>query len=109
MAAIDFDEVFNALVQGVTGIAQTAIQGHKDEAESDGQSMLNQMRANLQTWTQQFTTNQISQSELGDLIDGQKDVLEMAALTKAGVKEADLDSFKSAVISLIKNTFFALI
>jgi len=109
MAQINFDEVFNTLKQGVTSLAQTTIKGYVSEAESDGQDMLNQMKANLQTWTTQFTNNQISQAELTDLIGDQRDDLQMAALTQIGIAEADLDNFKSGIISLIENTIFGLV
>ena len=109
MAQINFEDVFNTLKQGVTGLAQTTVTGYVAQAESDGQGLLDQMKADLQTWTTQLLNNEITQAEFSENLEDQKAVLQMAALTQVGIGEAAIDNFKSGIISLVENTVFGLL
>ena len=109
MGKIIFEEVFETLKHGVTSLAQVTIKDYVSEAESAGHELLQQMKANLEKWTVEFTEAKITQLELTDFIEGQKEVLEMAALTQMGIAEADLDNFKSGIFSLVENTILGLI
>ena len=67
------------------------------------------MKTDIENWTNQFTTGAISQDELSFTIQGRKEDLEVAALTEAGMAQAQLDEFKTGVINLIEKTIFSLI
>jgi len=109
MGQVNFEDVFNSLKQGVTGLAQTTVTGYVAQAETDGQGLLDQMKANLQTWTTQLLNHEITQAEFSENLEDQKAVLQMAALTQAGIAEATLDNFKSGIISLVETTVFGLL
>jgi len=109
MGQINFEDIFNSLKQGVTGLVQTTVTGYATQAEADGQGLLSQMKANLQTWTTQLLNNEITQAEFTENLDDEKAVCQMAALTQLGIAEATLDNFKSGIFSLIENTVFGLL
>jgi hypothetical protein len=108
MASINFETVFETLKQGVANLAQTTQANYVSQAESDGQNILNQLRADLQTWTTQFLNNEITADDLRYLIESQKDLLELTALTQAGIADVILDNFKDNVLNLITNAILDL-
>ncbi len=107
--AIDFANVFNTLKNGVINIAETDLKDFVASAKSDGQAILDDLKADLQNWTLQLTSGQLSKSDFEDLVLGQKEELEMVALKEAGIAEIEADKFKNDVINLIITTITSLI
>jgi hypothetical protein len=106
---MDTTAVFDTLKNGVISLAQATFKNYVNEAQSDGQAMLDQMKTDIEDWTNQYTTGAISQDELSFIIQGRKEDLEVAALTQAGIAQAQLDGFKTGVINLVEKTIFSLV
>jgi hypothetical protein len=109
MANIDIDSIISDIEQGVGSLAGNLVPGFVSQAEKDAGNFLQQVKADLQQWTVQLTKGQISKDEFSDLVQGDKDLLKMAALTKAGISQAKLDSFKAGLFGIIEKVVFALI
>ena len=106
---MDTTQVFDTLRTGIVSLAQTTFKGYAIQAQSDGQAILDQMKTDIENWTNQYTTGVISQDELSFTIQGRKEDLEVAALTEAGIAQAQIDGFKTGVINLIEKTIFSLV
>jgi hypothetical protein len=109
MAKIDINSIISDIEQGVGSLAGNLVPGYISEAEKDSGNFLNQIKANLKKWATQLVNGQISKDDFSDLVGGYKELLKMAALTKAGVEQAKLDSFKAGLFGLIEKVVFALI
>ena len=107
--AIDLTKVFDTLKTGIINLAEKDVKDYITEATSDGQAILNELKADLENWTQELFSKELSESDFKDLVLGQKDELEMVALKEAGIAEIQADQFKIDVINLITTTITALI
>jgi hypothetical protein len=106
---IDFENVLQTLKQGITGIAEKDLAAYVSAATADGQAILDGIKTDLESWTKELTTGTMSKADFADLVLGQKDNIEMAALKQAGLAETAVDQFKLDMCNLITSTISALI
>jgi hypothetical protein len=106
---VDITNVINTLKIGVTNIAETDLKDYLSQATRDGQSIIDSLNSDLQTWTLQLENGEITKSDFAFNVKGKKDSLEMAALEQAGLAEIQVDQFKADVCNLIITTISALI
>ena len=107
--AINIQDILNQLQQGVSKLAQASSKNYVKQAQSDGQAILASMEADLKDWTTQLANGQLSADDFKDLVLDQKDKLEAAALTEAGLTAIQADQFKQDLLNLIINTVTAAI
>ena len=98
---INFQEIFNNLKQGVSSLAETSLKDFVLQAKSDGQKILDSMKAKLEKWSNQLANGELSPEDFKELILGQKDLLEMVALKEAGLLLISAEAFKNSVLNLI--------
>ena len=107
--AINIQDILSQLKQEISNLAQTSLKNYADQAKSDGQAILTLMEDDLKNWTVQLASGQLSVDDFKDLILDQKDKLEAATLTEAGLAAIQADQFKQDVLNLIINTITAVI
>jgi len=101
---IDFDEMLTQLKAEIAGLASNEFKDFAVEAASDGTSLLHTMEGKLKKYAQQLEDGKITEDDFKLLFLGNKDLVQMSALTKAGLQAARIDAFKSAVFNTIINT-----
>ena len=105
MATFDFQTLFDQLKKEVSSLAGSSVQQFKKEAEADGQNFLESLKQNLQNWTLELATGEISKEDFEFLVMGQKELIEMNILKQKGMALIDLDKLKISLINqLIKTT-----
>jgi len=57
---IDINAIASTIKTGITGIAQSSLKDYLPQAESDGQNIVNAIKANIQTWAAQLASGEIS-------------------------------------------------
>lgn len=100
----NFDELFAILKQNLYELAKTTCKDHVDQAVADGLSVLNQLRGNLQVWTQKLAQKEEGLDDFKFFLEGQKESLKMFALKQAGLTLIEVDQFKSALLGNITAT-----
>jgi hypothetical protein len=106
---IDIENVLQTLKQGIRGIAEKDLAVYVSAATADGQSILDGMKTDLESWVKELAAGTMSKEDFADLVLGQKDEVEMVALKEAGLAEIAVDQFKLDMCNLITNTISALI
>lgn len=109
MANIDFQQLFDTLKKGVSDLAISAFNKYKKEAKTDSLKLLERLKENLKTWTQQLSEEKLSKKDFEFLILGQKELLEMNALKQAGLTAIQIDEFKENLLNLIVKTISDLL
>ena len=109
MGQIDISSIWPQLETGITNLAKQTVHGFVKEAQSDGQAFLEATKAKLEQWAGQLAAGKITKDEFSDLLEGQKDLLQLKALTQAGLARIALDKFKQGVLDLVEKVIFALI
>jgi hypothetical protein len=109
MGNINFDELYQQLQTNVISIAKASFQSYFDQAKSDGQFALENMKENLQNWTAEVQSGALTTDDLAFLLKSEESLDEMTALKQAGLAEVQIDKFKGAIINLVIGTITNLI
>jgi hypothetical protein len=106
---INFPEILSTLEGKILDLAKTTVSNYVTAAKKDSKKLLDTIKDDLQRWTQELADNKITTKDFETLVIGDKDLVEMTALTKAGLFLARVDQFKSSVFNLIIDTVFQMI
>jgi len=109
MATFDFQTLFNQLKKDVSNVAVTSVQQFKNEAETDAQNLLENLKENLQNWTVQLALGAMTKEDFEFLVMGQKELIQMNFLKQKGMALIDLDKLKISLINQIVKTALSVI
>ncbi len=109
MANIDIKSIIKEIEDGIGSLAANVVPGYVSEAEKDAGDFLAQIKTDLARWSAEYVNGQISEDDFSNLLQGDQDLLKMAALTKAGITDAKMDSFKAGLFTIIEKVVSALI
>lgn len=107
--SVDFKSLFNQLKDQIVSVSKQDFKDLVAEAASDGTSLLHEIEDKLKKYTQQLADGKISKDDFKLLLLGNQDLIEMTALTQAGLVAARADAFKQKIFDIIINTVFSLI
>jgi len=106
---IDITATLNTIKTGIISLGTTQLKAYLPQVQADAQSIADAIKGNIENWTSQLASGEITTDDLKFLIAGSKEYLEIAALTQAGIAQIQLDQFKQGVINLIVKTLTALV
>jgi hypothetical protein len=109
MATFDFQTLFDQLKKEVSKLAVSSVQKFKNEAETDAQNLLENLKQNLKAWSFQLASGEISKDDFEFLVMGQKELIEMNILKQKGMALIELDKLKISLIKQIVNTTLSVI
>jgi len=109
MGQFDLKSLIDTLKQGVIDLAKKTLKDYEQQASTDGQQIVDCMKDELQSWSDDLKSGKIDSDDLKDLIAGQEDLFKMEALEQAGVATIEIDKFKSSLIDLVTNTLLSII
>jgi hypothetical protein len=96
-----FDEFLAALDEGAKGLAKDIFNGFEDQASEDARTFARKTETDLKRWAQQLALKQIDKEEFGDFIKAKQAVMEIQALTQAGITQIKLEKFRKGLIDLV--------
>ncbi|MEJ0046830.1 MAG: hypothetical protein WDN04_12490 [Rhodospirillales bacterium] len=96
-----WDDFLSKVEAGIATVAKNAFAGYVNEAKSDAEAFLAAAKADLQTWTVQLAAGTIDRGDLTDYLKADATLAQMAALTAAGIAEADLQRFRDTLIDTV--------
>ena len=104
---IDFDNLISLLEDKMAVLAKSTVSNYVNDATEDGKQLLLELKDDLSRWTQELADGKITTRDFETLVIGDKDLVEMDALTRAGLALARIDQFKGSVFNLIIDTVFS--
>ena len=107
--AIDFAALLGQLKDEVIALAKKDFKDLVAEAASDGTNLVNKLENKIKKYTRQLAAGDITPDDVKLLLLGNKDLVQMSALTQAGLAAAKADAFKQKVFDIILNTIFSFI
>ena len=107
--ALDFNNLFAQLKTEVIDLAKENFQDMVAEAAADGTTLLHTISDDLRRYTQELKDGDIDEDGFKLLLLGDKDLVEMNALTEAGLAQAQADAFRTELFNGIINTVLAAI
>ena len=97
----DISSIFNTIKSGITSLAETSLKNYASQAESAVQALLGSLESNIEKWTTDVVSGDMSTAELADLVGGQSALVEITALTQAGLAQIQADEFRQGVIDIV--------
>lgn len=105
--AFDSDSFLDDVKDQIATFAQEQVTDYVNDAKADGVALVTAMKANLETWTEQLLTGQLTKDDYEFLVGGQQDLAEMAALTQAGLTKQRIQTIRDGIIHIIVQAAFA--
>ena len=99
-----FEDIFNELKDNIAALAKLTFKKFAKEAEQDGKQLLEELKDKLQRWTDLLAQGQITPRDFEMLVLNQRDLVEMAALRKAGLTLIRAEQFRDGVINIVIDT-----
>src|ERR1700734_840119 len=96
-----WDEFLAKVESGIATAATGALAGYANEIKNDTQAFLTAAKNDLQTWTTQLAAGTIDSEDLTAFLKADATLAQMAALTAAGIAEADLQRFRDTLINAV--------
>jgi hypothetical protein len=101
-----FDDYIQAIREGVKVLTKDTFGDFLKEADVDAKAYLEKIKVKLNEWTIELAENKISQDDFKDLVEAQKDLAAIHALTQAGAALVKCERFRSGLIELVINKAF---
>lgn len=96
-----FDSFLKEVKAGVIAIARGEAKEFAKQAGADSKKFVDAIRADLEKWTRQLAAGELSKGDFDFLVRGKKDLVEMNALTQAGLAAVRIERIRTASIDLI--------
>ncbi|MDN3656033.1 hypothetical protein QWZ08_10375 [Ferruginibacter paludis] len=106
---VDFADIFKQLKTGVVSLAKSTVSTYLNDAKTDGQNLLAEMKDDLERWTKLLISGDLTTKDFEWLVNSEKDSFKMAALENAGLALIRIDQFRNSVLNMIVDTVFKLV
>jgi hypothetical protein len=101
MSIFDFNMFLDSLKDELGTLASEIGTDIRDELIKDGLQFVHKTRDDLQSWSEQLLTGELSKDDFEWLIKSKKDLAEMHALQQKGLAQARIDRFKTALVQTV--------
>ncbi len=108
-AQVDFENLFENLKDQVITLASISLAKYEKEAKNGALLFLNEIKDKLARWTLLLADHQLTTDDFEWLVNSQKQLLEMNALSQAGLAAIRVDQFKNSVLNMVVDTVFSFI
>ena len=104
----DFARFLEELTVKLSALAEQQWTAYRDAAISDGTAFMDNIKADLERWSQLLASGALSKDDFAWLVQGKKDLAELEALEQAGLALARLDQFRTDLVYLVIDTAFGM-
>lgn len=102
----DFATFRDTLLDRLRDLVEDQWADHRDAALTDGRAFLAATEADLTRWTALLEEGALTPEDFTWLVQGRRDLAEMAALQQAGLALARLDRFRASLLDTVVGTAF---
>ena len=102
----NYQDFLDAFKPALQDLAKKTLDAYAKQATTDGQAFLDAQKANLNKWTKQLVSGDLSKADFTDLVQGIQDLAELVALKQAGLAAIRLDAFRTSLMNLVIDTAF---
>lgn len=108
-AQLDFEGLFEQLKDQVVNLAGISLAKYENEAKKGALLFLNEIKEKLARWTLLLADRQLTTDDFEWLVNSQKQLMEMHALSQAGLAAIRVDQFKNSVMNMVVDTIFSFV
>lgn len=101
-----FDNFKADILQEIGPLATSTFKDFANEAQQDVTAFLQQSAAKLERWTGMLARGDLTKPEFTVLVESQKGLLTLHALTQEGIALATLQRFRDKVIDIVISAAF---
>ncbi len=107
--SIDIQTIISTIEGKVVDYAKTNLTELATNAVSDAQGLFATIKSNLVRRTQMLAEGQLTKDEFAGLLLADADLVQMDALTQAGLALAKIDAFKQGIFQVIIDSVTSMI
>ncbi|ESR26542.1 hypothetical protein [Lutibaculum baratangense] len=96
-----FDDFARRVLDGAADLARDFLKKGADEAREDADDFLRRSEEKLRRWAAALAEGKLKPDEFAFLVNSQKDLAELAALTRLGITQIELERFRQKLIGLV--------
>jgi hypothetical protein len=97
----NWNDFTTAVISGVKADAAGAFTDYVGQIQTMANEFLTQAKADLETWSVQLAKGEITKDDFAENVQGDADLVKMAALTEAGIALADAQRLRDALINTV--------
>lgn len=102
-------EIFEAIKEDLINLANAELKGYVSDLFNDTKNFIEDILADVKTWSKQLEEQQLTREEFDFLIGGTKDRLAMAALTQSGLLIIKIQSLRDSIFQLVVSSILKLV
>ncbi|MCB2213362.1 hypothetical protein KQI52_14705 [bacterium] len=95
------DPLLQAILDDIRVYVGQNVREFADQVLTDSKDFLQSAKDDLQTWTAAVARGELDQAGFESLLRGKQDLLEMRALTEAGLAQVRVDTIRNAIIGIV--------
>jgi hypothetical protein len=107
--SINIDELCREIESGIESLAKSTLQDYLAAAKTDGQTIVNSLKADLQQWAAEVEEGYLTLLDLDFLVKAEEALVEMTALKQAGLAAVRIDQFKTGIVNIITGSIAGMI
>ena len=108
MANIDFSELLNTVIEGLSGLLKSTLENAATDFKADAQQFVEQNKDNLQHWATLYASKKLTTKDLEALLRSSKNLFDMELLKQSGLALIAVDKFKNDAIAVVVNSISTL-
>jgi hypothetical protein len=101
MSSFNFNQFLDHLKEELGAVAAEFGSELKDDLINDGLHFVHKTRHDLQSWSEQLLTGELSKKDFEWLLKSKKDLAEMEALKQKGLAQVRIDRLKTALLQSV--------
>jgi hypothetical protein len=104
-----FEDILDEIKDGIADLGKKTAKDFVDEVRQDGDSFLVEIGDDLRRWTDLLARKKISAKEFRVLVEFNRDLAEMKALSAAGLAKKKVQNLANGIVDLVAKTVLKLV
>ena len=103
------DDFYNEIKDEMTALARANLEGFLEDIKKDTRLFLKKSGKDLQRWMNLVKTNGLTDRDFVWLLKSKKDLMELAALKKAGLSLVKIEETRNKLLGIIARAALSLL
>ena len=104
-----FDDILDEIKVGIAELGKKSAKDFVEEVRKDGDAFLREIGDDLERWTELLARKKISAKEFRVLVEFNRDLAQMKALSAAGLAKKKVQNLANGIVDLVTKTVLKLV
>ncbi len=104
-----FDDILDQIKDGIADLGKKTAKDFVDEVRKDGDAFLEEIGDDLKRWVDLLARKKLSAKEFKVLVEFNRDLAEMKALTAAGLAKKRVQNLANGILDVVTKSVLKLV